>query len=89
MTKLEHLQEEDPYAEAAAATHADFYAAKERKKLEKKVADTQAVFAAAWDDAWHTDAVWDAADAVYDDAAYAALVKARRELAKYLKEQDK
>ena len=59
------------------------------KQLRKNVADTQAAFAAAWDDAWHTDAVWDAADAVYDDAAYAALVKARRELAKYLKEQDK
>tara|TARA_B110000091_G_scaffold82135_1_gene90432 strand:- start:415 stop:777 length:363 start_codon:yes stop_codon:yes gene_type:complete len=52
LTKLERLQKEVDYAEAAEATHADFYAAKERKKLEqlaKNVADTDAAYADAAD----------------------------------------
>ena len=77
MSKQEHLQEEDYYAEAAAATHADYYAAKARKKLErleKSVVDTKLDYAAAykaWEDAWD---------------AYDAWVKAKKELEDYLKE---
>ena len=62
-----------------------------RERLEKAVADTKAAFDvaayAASDAVWGTADVWDdACDA--EDAAYAALVKAKRELNEYLKEQD-
>ena len=61
----------------------------EPERLKKKVADTKAAFVvaayAASDAVWGTTDVWDVGcDA--EDAAYAALVKARRELADYLKE---
>ena len=61
------------------------------EQLQKAVVDTEAAYNAAANAA--SDAVWGTADAWDDacdaeDAAYAALVKARRELAKYLKEQD-
>ena len=49
----------------------------ELKQLEKALADTKAVVTAAW------DAAWDAANAAYDD-----YFKAKRELNRYLKEQD-
>jgi hypothetical protein len=85
-------EREDYYAEAAAATHADFYAAKERKKLEqlkKAVVDTKAAYAAwgATDAAWGATDAWDAAAALA--AAWDAWVKAKLELDEYLKEQDK
>ena len=54
------------------------------KQLRKNVADTQAAFAAAWDDAW--DAADDDWDAAADD--YAAWFKAKLDLSNYLKEQD-
>ena len=76
MTEPERLQKEDDYAEAAEATHADFYAAKARKKLErleKSAVDTKAAFDAAY-----------AAEA----AAWDAWVKAKQELEDYPKEQD-
>ena len=59
--------------------------------LQKAVVDTKAAFVvtayAASDAVWVTADVWN--DAYGDDPdAYAALVKAKLELAKYLKEQD-
>ena len=56
--------------------------------LEKAVVDTKAAYDVAYDAyeaffAAYGDAVADA----YEDAAYAALVKAKRALARYLKEQ--
>jgi hypothetical protein len=63
-----------------------------RIQLEKNVVDTEAAHDAAykaWEDAWDTDAA-DAADVEdAEDAAWVALVKAKQELFKYLKEKDK
>ena len=58
-----------------------------QERLEKAVVDTEAAWDAAYD-------AWDAADAWDDitdaeDAAWVALVKAKKKLAEYLKEQDK
>ena len=58
-----------------------------QERLEKAVVDTEAAWDAAYD-------AWDAADAWDDitdaeDAAWVALVKAKQELFKYLKEKDK
>tara|TARA_R110002074_G_scaffold56936_1_gene140230 strand:+ start:626 stop:862 length:237 start_codon:yes stop_codon:yes gene_type:complete len=47
MAELERLQEEDFYAEAAAATHADFYAAKAKKVIDQKSVDARASYEAA------------------------------------------
>ena len=52
-----------------------------REQLEKNVVDTKAAYADAWaaaDDAWDDIEI----------AAFDAWVKAKRELASYLKEQD-
>ena len=62
-----------------------------REQLEKNVVDTKAAFDVAvdaTDDAWGDDAAWDAAEDA-EAAAWDAWVKAKQELAEYLKEQDK
>ena len=60
------------------------------EQLEKKVVDTKDAYEAAFDAAnaaWGADAAWDAAEDA-EDAAADAWVKAKLELAEYLKEQD-
>tara|TARA_R110002072_G_scaffold236256_1_gene393889 strand:+ start:510 stop:836 length:327 start_codon:yes stop_codon:yes gene_type:complete len=104
MPELKRLKKNvDAYAEAAESTHADFYAAIARKKLEhleKNVVDTAADYAAIVADAdvlnaaVPYDADYDStaayvADLAADDAgrAYDEWVKARLDLNNYLKEQ--
>ena len=62
----------------------------ELERLQKAVVDTEAAWDAAYDAAYAADAVgpWDDAEDA-EDAAWVALVKAKQELFKYLKEKDK